>query len=191
MKKVPITLSYRLKLFLVVSAGFIFGGGFLFLYLLRAHTYLGDDPSACVNCHLMGAYYDTWAHGSHGRNTTCNDCHVPHENMFRKYLFKAMDGTRHTAVFLTNTEPQVIQAIPQSSEVIMNNCIRCHTQLNTEFVKDGRLSYMQTQVGEGKACWDCHKEVGHGKVSLSTTPNALVPYPESPVPQWLKKILKK
>ena len=40
----------------------------------------------------------------------------------------------HTAVFLTNTEPQVIQAIPQSSEVIMNNCIRCHTQLNTEFV---------------------------------------------------------
>jgi cytochrome c nitrite reductase small subunit len=102
-----------------------------------------------------------------------------------------MDGTRHTAVFLTNTEPQVIQAIPQSSEVIMNNCIRCHTQLNTEFVKDGRLSYMQTQVGEGKACWDCHKEVGHGKVSLSTTPNALVPYPESPVPQWLKKIMKK
>jgi cytochrome c nitrite reductase small subunit len=50
---------------------------------------------------------------------------------------------------------------------------------------------MQTQVGEGKAGWDCHKEVGHGKVSLSTTPNALVPYPESPVPQWLKKIMKK
>lgn len=30
------------------------------MYLLRAHTYLGDDPSACVNCHIMAPYYATW-----------------------------------------------------------------------------------------------------------------------------------
>ena len=36
-------------------------------------------------------------------------------------------------------EPQVIQAIDESAEVIMNNCIRCHTQLNTEFVKTGKI----------------------------------------------------
>lgn len=84
------------------------------------------------------------------------------------------------------------QAHEASSEVIMNNCIRCHTQLNTEFVKTGKIDYMMSQVGEGKACWDCHRDVPHGgSNSLSSTPNALVPYPESPVPDWLQKMLKK
>ena len=49
-----------------------------------------------------------------------------------------------------------------------------------------------SQVGEGKACWDCHRDVPHGgSNSLSSTPNALLPYPESPVPDWLQKMLKK
>lgn len=93
--------------------------------------------------------------------------------------------------FLTKSEPQVIRAHEASSEVIMNNCIRCHTQLNTEFVKTGKIDYMMSQVGEGKACWDCHRDVPHGgSNSLSSTPNALVPYPESPVPDWLQRCLR-
>ncbi len=77
---------------------------------------------------------------------------------------------KHVAAFLTKSEPQVIQAHEASSEVIMNNCIRCHTQLNTEFVKTGKIDYMMSQVGEGKACWDCHRDVPHGgKNSLSGT----------------------
>lgn len=161
-------------------------------YLLRAHTYLGDEPSACVNCHIMAPYYATWFHSSHSRDATCNDCHVPHENAVKKWTFKGMDGMKHVAAFLTKSEPQVIRAHEASSEVIMNNCIRCHTQLNTEFVKTGKIDYMMSQVGEGKACWDCHRDVPHGgSNSLSSTPNALVPYPESPVPDWLQKMLKK
>lgn len=71
------------------------------------------------------------------------------------------------------------------------NCIRCHTQLNTEFVKTGKIDYMKTKVGEGKACWDCHRDVPHGGQSnLAMTPNALVPYPDAPAPDWLKKMLK-
>ena len=168
------------------------GGGGLFMYLLRAHTYLGDEPSACVNCHIMAPYYATWFHSSHSRGATCNDCHVPHENAVKKWTFKGMDGMKHVAAFLTKSEPQVIRAHEASSEVIMNNCIRCHTQLNTEFVKTGKIDYMMSQVGEGKACWDCHRDVPHGgSNSLSSTPNALVPYPESPVPDWLQKMLKK
>ena len=46
---------------------------------------------------------------------------------------------KHVAAFLTKSEPQVIQAHEASSQVIMNNCIRCHTQLNTEFVKTGKI----------------------------------------------------
>ncbi|MCB5392393.1 hypothetical protein LIP47_16755, partial [Eggerthella lenta] len=64
------------------------------------------------------------------------------------------------------------------------------TQLNTEFVKTGKIDYMMSQVGEGKACWDCHRDVPHGgKNSLSGTPGAIVPLPESPVPEWLRKMV--
>lgn len=184
--------SRRWKIIAIMLAGIIVGSGSLLLYMLRAHTYLTDDPAACVNCHIMAPYYATWFHSSHSRNATCNDCHVPHENAVKKWTFKGMDGMRHVGVFLMKGEHQVIQALPESAQVIMNNCIRCHTQLNTEFVKTGRIDYMKAQVGEGKACWDCHRDVPHGgSNSLSSTPAALVPYPESPAPGWLQKIKMK
>jgi len=103
-------------------------------------------------------------------------------------MFKGIDGMRHAAVFTMKGEAQAIQAVDKSSSVIMNNCIRCHEQLNTEFVKTGKVNYMMVKAGEGKACWDCHRNVTHGKNSLSSTPNALVPYPKTIVPDWLKKL---
>ena len=129
-------LSYRLKVMLLLVCGVVVGLGGLFLYLLRFHTYLTDDPSACVNCHIMAPYYATWMHGAHARNTTCNDCHVPHDNVFRKYFFKGKDGMNHVYKFVTRQERQAIQAIDESAEVIMENCVRCHATLNTELVKD-------------------------------------------------------
>ena len=182
-------ISRRQQIFGSVLAGVIVGLGLLFLYFLRAHTYLGDEPAACVNCHIMAPYYATWTHSSHARGVTCNDCHVPHENFVRKWAFKARDGIGHVVAFLTRSERQAITAHSASSQVIMNNCIRCHQQLNQEFVTSGRIDYMMTQVGMGKACWDCHRDVPHGGMnSLSATPGAIVPYPESPVPGWLKKM---
>jgi len=155
------------------------------------HSYLGDHPSACVNCHIMAPYYATWFHGSHARSTTCNDCHVPQDNFIKKWSFKGTDGLKHLAAFVSYSEPQVIRAHDASAKVIMNNCIRCHEQLNTEFVSAGRMNYMMAKKSEGKACWDCHRETGHGTGnSLSSAPDALVPHPESPVPVWLQKIMK-
>lgn len=102
-----------------------------------------------------------------------------------------MDGMRHASVFMMRGEPQVIKAIDESAEVIMNNCIRCHTQLNTEFVNTGRIDHEMAMAGEGKACWDCHREVPHGGLnSLSSTPSAIVPYPKTNTPEWLKDMLK-
>ena len=112
-------LSYRAKVAMLLVCGVVVGLGGLFLYLLRFHTYLGDDPSACVNCHIMTPYYATWMHGAHARNTTCNDCHVPHDNVFRKYFFKGKDGMNHVYKFVTRQERQAIQAIDESAEVIM------------------------------------------------------------------------
>lgn len=185
--------SYKQKVFLLVAGGVIVGLGALFMYLLRAHTYfIGDNPSACVNCHIMTPYYASWSHSSHGRDATCNDCHVPHQNLAMKYGFKAMDGLKHTAYFVAHSERQAIMAETMSAEVIMDNCIRCHTQLNQEFVETGRINYMMAKKGEGKACWDCHRNVPHGGMnSLSSTPNAegVTPLPPSPVPEWLQKAL--
>lgn len=180
------------KVFAIIICGVIVGLGGLFMYLLRVHTYIADDPAACINCHIMTPYYATWSHSSHGRDATCNDCHVPHRNLFMKYLFKGMDGMKHVAYFVTRSERQAIMAEDPSAGVIMDNCIRCHAQLNQEFVKTGRIDYMMAKRGEGKACWDCHRNVPHGGMnSLSSTPNAesQVPLPLSPVPEWLQNVM--
>ena len=182
--------STRRRSIIVIVVGGVFCGlvGYT-AYASRFISYLSDEPSTCVNCHIMAPYYATWSHSSHSLNTTCNDCHVPHENAARKWMFKGIDGMRHAAIFMKRGESQVIQAIDASSSVIMSNCIRCHGQLNTEFVNAGRINYQMVKEGDGKACWDCHREVPHGKNSLSSTPNSLVPYPKTIVPEWLKKAI--
>jgi cytochrome c nitrite reductase small subunit len=168
--------------------------GMLF-YVARiseAASYLSDDPAACINCHIMFPQYATWQHSSHGRVTNCNDCHVPHSSTLAKYYFKAKDGLRHSALFTLRRERQVIQAIPESREVIQENCIRCHARVVEEIADQGEGA-SATGGGHGRgaferACIDCHREVPHGRIhSLSSTPNAAVP-PLSPVtPEWMRR----
>ena len=102
--------SRKWRVLAIIITGVIVGGGALFS-LYAPGTYLSgiDDPSACVNCHIMGPYYATWFHSSHSRNATCNDCHVPHENPVKKWVFKGMDGMRHVAVFLTRAREGCLQ----------------------------------------------------------------------------------
>ncbi|MFI3324319.1 MAG: cytochrome c nitrite reductase small subunit [Rikenellaceae bacterium] len=170
-----------------IIGGVIAGLGAYTIYVSRVHTYATDDASACINCHIMSPYYQSWQHSSHAPWTSCNDCHVPHDSELRKYAFKAMDGLYHSAVFTLRAEPQVIRPRTASSNVIMANCIRCHTQLNTEFVDTGMLTFSDTERGEGKACWDCHRHVPHTTVSnTASAPNVIAPMPASPVPAWLK-----
>jgi cytochrome c nitrite reductase small subunit len=188
-------LSFRQKVAAIILSGVVVGLTVLFMYLLRMHTYIvGDDPAACVNCHIMSPYHSTWARSSHGRDATCNDCHVPHNNIVAKYYFKGKDGMKHVAYFVTHAEHQAIMAEEASSQVIMNNCIRCHEELNTRLVRTGKIDYMLAKRGEGMTCWDCHRDVPHGGMnSLSSTPHAetQVPIPPSPVPEWLQKILRR
>ncbi len=191
MKKFLSIIPSYFVLPLFVIAGIIAGLGIYTIYVSRVHTYASDDPSACINCHVMSPYYQSWSYSSHAAWTSCNDCHVPHTSTFSKYAFKAMDGLYHSAVFTFKAEPQVIRARQASSGVIMANCIRCHTQLNTEFVDIGMVDYAATERGEGKACWDCHREVPHTRVSnTASSPNVIAPMPDSPVPAWLKERMK-
>lgn len=173
---------------IIISGAFV--GIFIYTFITsRAYTYLSDDPATCVNCHVMAPYYATWLHSSHGKDATCNDCHIPQDNYFNKYFVKGLNGYRHAAVFTKRTEEQAMTAIPMNSQALMNNCIRCHTQLNSEFVETGRHTWKEMQEIGGSVCWDCHRDVPHTRSrSLSSTPDARVPLPESNVPEWLHKM---
>ena len=164
--------------------------GYIF-YISKAHSYLSDDPKACVNCHIMAPEYATWFHSSHGRNAVCNDCHVPHDNFFRKYYFKASDGLRHATMFTFRMEPQVIKMHAPGQMVVQENCIRCHNQLNSQ-VRTGKVTSEMAHKDEGRLCWECHREVPHSRVrGLSTVPDAQVPIQEDPIPEWLQNMVKK
>ncbi len=169
----------------------IFVGLALFtLKVSNAPSYLSDRPETCVNCHLMAPQYATWQHSSHREWTTCNDCHVPQDNVFNTYYFKAKDGLRHATVFTMRAEPEVIFIKSEGAEVVHQNCIRCHQQQITDPKLQASVSNYAAHTQDRK-CWECHREVPHGRVnSISSTPNARVPLPESPVPNWLKEYTK-
>lgn len=139
----------------------------------------------------MGPQYATWKHSSHREVTNCNSCHVPHDNIFNTYFFKAKDGLRHSTIFTLRQEPQVIQIHEEGANVVQINCERCHNQLNENV---GTLGNSMTKKihGDGRLCWDCHREVPHGRVKgRSSTLDAHVPTLSSPSPGWLDKVLKK
>ncbi len=176
---------------LFVLVGVALGLGLYTMYASRIFSYLGDDPSACVNCHIMSPAYQSWGRSSHANWTTCKDCHVPQHSKLAGLLFDAKDGLHHGAVLLTGNEPAAPRPRPAAIEAIQGNCVRCHTPLTTEFVRAGKAKIDDILHGRDKPCWDCHRHVPHTKVSgLASAPNAIVPLPSaSPVPDWLKKIL--
>ncbi len=163
---------------------------FLF-YVSKAPSYLSDSPKTCVNCHIMAPQYATWSHSAHREYATCNDCHVPHDNFFNHYYFKAKDGMRHATIFTLRAEPQVIFIKQAGKEVVQDNCIRCHQDLITDSKILRRTAHFH-HYRENRTCWECHRSTPHGRVnSISSVPHARVPLPESPVPDWLKKNNKK
>ncbi|MDO5615459.1 MAG: cytochrome c nitrite reductase small subunit [Cruoricaptor ignavus] len=180
----------KFKLLIPILLGCSIGLFAYIIYVSKAYSYLSDDPKACVNCHIMAPEYSTWFHSSHGRVTNCNDCHVPHDNIARKYYFKAMDGMRHATMFSFRMEPQVIRIRKPGEMVVQENCIRCHNNLNS-VVGTNNVTADMAHKGEGKFCWECHREVPHGNVrGLNSAPNARVPLADMPVPPWLNKMME-
>ena len=180
------------KIPVIVLLGIFIGLGTYSFYISKAWSYISDDPKACVNCHIMAPQYATWIHSSHRETAHCNDCHVPHDNFARKYYFKGKDGLRHATLFTLRAERQVIFIGHEGKEVVQENCIRCHTDLfdQSKIITQTKGQYQVHNTD--RECWECHRDVPHGRVnSLSSVPNAKVPVPESPVPEWLKKIIKK
>lgn len=180
------------KLAVIILLGIITGMGIYIFKIANAASYLSDNPETCINCHVMNSQYASWQHSSHHLVANCNDCHVPHNNVFNKYFFKAKDGLRHSTMFTLRLEPQVIQIKEAGKEVVHQNCIRCHGALleDPQMQALAHSDYYATRTG--RQCWDCHRETPHGRVnSLSSAPHARVPQLDNPVPQWLRNIMDK
>ncbi|MBK9187506.1 MAG: cytochrome c nitrite reductase small subunit [Phycisphaerales bacterium] len=121
-------------------------------------SYMSNDPTACVNCHIMQEQYNGWQHGSHHAAATCNDCHVP-VDLLGKYATKIEHGYRHSKAFTLDDFAEPIRITPSSLTVVHNNCIRCHgeyvSQIISHSAKDADAVY----------CVQCHSTVGHGRKS--------------------------
>lgn len=185
--------SKKSRWYLVASfllAVFI-GIGLFLMKEAEVISYASDDPKACVNCHVMISEYNSWMHSSHRERASCNDCHVPHNNVINKYFFKAKDGLLHASVFTTRREPEVIAMRPESQRVVQTNCIRCHVQQVTQ-IKYADLLESHRRDRTERQCWSCHREVAHGRVhGISSIKYNIAPVPSSvdanKVPQWLKE----
>jgi cytochrome c nitrite reductase small subunit len=174
----------------ILALGVLAGMGLAIAHVSNAVSYLSDEPRTCVNCHVMAPEYATWTHGSHGRVAVCTDCHVPHDSVIRKYGFKAADGMRHSAVFTLRMEPQVIQIKDAGRAAVQANCIRCHeTLLDRVSLRAERAG--PRHVGDGRVCWECHRETPHGRVaSLASAPYARVPRLAPVMPEWMASFLE-
>jgi cytochrome c nitrite reductase small subunit len=175
------------RLAVSILTGILFGFALTAFFISNASSYISDDPEACINCHIMTPQFATWFHSSHRGNASCNDCHVPHENIVRKYFFKASDGLRHATMFTLRAEPQVIKIKDAGIEVVQNNCVRCHSN-QVHQVSIYEVTGKNTKEGKGMLCWDCHREVPHGRVhSEASTMNAQIPTGKVVIPEWIKK----
>ncbi len=174
----------------IIVLGVLTGISLLVFHASEAHSYVSDKPETCINCHVMYPQYASWAKSSHRESANCADCHVPHDNFFNKYYVKGTDGMRHAYVFTSRTEPQVIQIKQRGSNVVEQNCIRCHQDL-VEMTRIVEVTGRNHSEEEGSRCWDCHRDVPHGTVrSLSSAPYSLVPRMPSIMPVWVRNFFK-
>jgi cytochrome c nitrite reductase small subunit len=149
--KVTIALGVGIALALGVAGGL---GGYTFVYA-KGGSYLGNDPNACANCHVMQEHLDAWIKSSHRSVATCNDCHTP-PGLVSKYFTKAEHGFFHSLAFTTDNFHEPIQITERSRRVTENACRNCHQDI----VHDIDTT---TTSGASMSCIRCHADVGHPK----------------------------
>jgi cytochrome c nitrite reductase small subunit len=127
-------------------------GTFTFGYGKGAN-YLSNDPTACMNCHVMESHFDSWQKSSHRHVAVCNDCHLP-PDFAGKWFTKADNGFLHSLAFTTGDFHEPIQIKPRNRRVTQRACLDCHGEL---------VDHMLPAEPDGDMlmCIHCHADVGH------------------------------
>ena len=136
---------------IAVAAGL---GVFTFGYA-RGASYLGHDPAACANCHVMQGHFDDWQHSSHRSVAACNDCHTP-PGLIPKYYVKAKNGFWHSFYFTTGTFHEPIQITPANRVVTEKACRKCHERIVAAIDPNPHVNDR-----DATSCIRCHSTVGH------------------------------
>ncbi|MDR0488635.1 MAG: cytochrome c nitrite reductase small subunit [Propionibacteriaceae bacterium] len=118
-------------------------------------SYFGSNPETCAQCHVMQDHYDAWSRGSHANVATCNDCHLPHDNIIRQYGVKAEDGVLHALAFTTGSYPENIVIRDKSRAIANELCLNCHDMMTFP------MRYTVGVTGEDPQCTHCHSTIGH------------------------------
>ena len=142
-------------LVLAVSLGMLTGLGFFTFGYAEGASYLKDDPTACINCHVMQDHYDSWLKSSHAHVATCNDCHLSH-HAIGKWVTKSDNGFFHSIAFTLDNYDRPIKIKTRNREVTQKACLHCHGDLVHEIasIDDNRGTLY---------CFTCHSDVGHGQ----------------------------
>ncbi|HMP90690.1 MAG TPA: cytochrome c nitrite reductase small subunit [Kiritimatiellia bacterium] len=148
-------LKNRRSLILAIAIGIFVGvGGYTFRYA-EGLSYLSTDPLACTNCHIMQPQYDAWLKSSHKNVASCVDCHLP-QAFIAKYIAKAENGYHHSKGFTFQDFHEPIMIKSANSQILQDNCLRCHEDLVHELVTGA------TTAPDSIRCVQCHATVGHG-----------------------------
>ena len=123
-------------------------GLFTFVYA-KGSSYLGNDPAACANCHVMRDHLAAWRKSTHHAVAVCNDCHAPPGGL-AKYWVKAVNGYNHSFAFTTGTIDEPLQITARNRAVTEAQCRRCHADLVAEM-----------GAADDVSCIRCHDAVGH------------------------------
>lgn len=136
------------KLLVLVS---IFVGIIMSVVTVKTLAYT-DSSDFCQSCHIMNSVHDSFEDSTHAE-LACNDCHLPHESMAGKLVYKAKVGMGHVYYNSLGQEdiPDVLHPTESTQEVIQANCIECH---------ESTLSNVSHDAKEN--CVDCHQSVPHG-----------------------------
>lgn len=142
------------NLLLILAGAFFFVGGMSIFTFIQAEgqSYFSDNPSSCVNCHVMQDQFDAWGHSSHARVATCNDCHSPHDNVINQYFAKAVNGFNHSVAFTFDTYEEVIMIRDFNVEIVNDSCVYCHADFVHNIVDD---------QDDSLRCTNCHAGIGH------------------------------
>jgi cytochrome c nitrite reductase small subunit len=145
---VRVRKTFAIAIAVTVLLGAAAGLGIFTFVYAKGASYLGSDPAACANCHIMREHFDAWRKSSHHAVAGCNDCHAPPSGP-RKYWVKAVNGFNHSYAFTTGDFVEPLRITRRNREVTEEQCRHCHGDV---------VHAMGTAE---IACIRCHDAVGH------------------------------
>lgn len=145
----PLAATVAVALLACAAIGAAIGLGLFTFVYARGGSYLGNDPAACGNCHVMREHLAAWRTSSHHAVAGCNDCHAPPGGL-AKYWVKAVNGYNHSRAFTTGDFQEPFRITARNRAVTEAQCRRCHAELVAAMAPADQVS-----------CIRCHESVGH------------------------------